>query len=191
MISGRYTYARIEEEYIAEADGRPVHLSLELSRSDYEAMIMPFVEETLQAVHTALQAAALTVSQVEEILLVGGATRTPLVRQRLADVFGLVPRGEVDADLCVAMGEAIQGGAIAGAEVSAVLVDVTPYTFGTSALSERDGELYPYCFVPIIAKNTAIPVRRSEAFFTATDEQAQVDAYSNGSQPGIPTQTSR
>ena len=170
-----HPYARIEEEYIAEADGRPVHLSLELSRSGYEAMITPFVEETLQAIHAALQAAALTASQVEEILLVGGATRTPLVQRRLAEVFGLVPRGEVDADLCVAMGAAIQGGAMAGAEVSAVLVDVTPYTFGTSALGELDGAPYPYCFVPIIPKNTAIPVRRSEAFFTVTEGQTQVD----------------
>ena len=97
------------------------------------------------------------------------------MRQRLADVFGLVPRGEVDADLCVAMGAAIQGGAIAGAAVSAVLVDVTSYTFGVSALGDLDGEPYPFCFVPIIPKNTAIPVRRSEAFFTATHEQAQVD----------------
>jgi molecular chaperone DnaK (HSP70) len=170
-----HPYARIDEEFIAEADGRPVHLALELSRDEYETMITPFIEETLEAIHAALKGAGLTASQVEEILLVGGATRTPLVRRRLAEVFGLTPRGEVDADLCVAMGAAIQGAAIAGAEVSAVLVDVTPYTFGTSALSEMDGEPYPYCFVPIIAKNTAIPVRKSEVFFTVVDAQAQVD----------------
>ena len=73
------------------------------------------------------------------------------------------------------MGAAIQGGAIAGAEVSAVLVDVTPYTFGTSALGELNGELYPYHYVPIIPKNTAIPVRKSEAFFTIRDDQDAVD----------------
>jgi molecular chaperone DnaK (HSP70) len=81
----------------------------------------------------------------------------------------------VDADLCVAMGAAIQGAAIAGAEVSAVLVDVTPYTFGTSAIGELDGELYPYQYVPIIARNTPIPVRKSEAFFTVVDDQSVVD----------------
>ena len=168
-----HPYARIEEEFIADAEGRPVHLSLELSRDEYEDMITPFIEETLDAVHAALKGADLMASQVEEILLVGGATRTPLVRRRLAEVFGLIPRGEVDADLCVAMGAAIQGAAIAGAEVSAVLVDVTPYTFGTSALSELDGDVYPYCFVPIIAKNTAIPVRKSEVFFTLHDAQRE------------------
>lgn len=170
-----HPYARIEEEYIAEAGGRPLHLSLELSREEYEGMIAPFIEETLAAIHAALKGAALTASQVEEILLVGGATRMPLVRRRLAEVFGLMPRDEVDADLCVAMGAAIQGAAIAGAEVSAVLVDVTPYTFGTSALGEMDGEFYPYCFVPIIPKNTTIPVRKSEVFFTVSDAQSQVD----------------
>jgi molecular chaperone DnaK (HSP70) len=112
---------------------------------------------------------------VDEILLVGGATRTPLIRRRLAEAFGTDPRGEVDPDLCVAMGAAIQGAAIAGTEVSAVLVDVTPYTFGTSALGELDGELYPYKYVPIIPRNTPIPVRRSEVFHTVTDQQSSVD----------------
>ena len=170
-----HPFARIEEEYIAEADGRPVHLALELSRTGYEEMIAPFIEETLSAIHTALESAALTASQIEEILLVGGATRTPMIRDRLLEVFDRPARGEVDPDLCVAMGAAIQGAAIAGEKVSAVLVDVTPYTCGTSALGELDGNLYPYCFIPIIPKNTPIPVRKSEAFATVTDNQKVVD----------------
>jgi molecular chaperone DnaK len=172
-----HPYARIEEEYLAEADGKPVHLSLELARDTYEEMITPFIDETLQAIAIALKAADLTASQVEEILLVGGATRTPMIRQRLLEVFGREPRGEVDADLCVAMGAAIQGAMIGGAEVSAVLVDVTPYTFGTSALGELNGELYPYCYVPIIPRNTPIPVRKSEAFYTVVDDQRAVDVH--------------
>jgi len=138
-------------------------------------MIMPFIEETLGAIHVALGSADLTSSQVDEILLVGGATRTPLIRRRLIEAFGREPRGEVDPALCVAMGAAIQGAAMAGIEVSAVLVDVTPYTFGTSALGELDDDLYPYCFVPIIPKNTPIPVRRSEAFYTIADGQSSVE----------------
>ena len=138
-------------------------------------MIAPYIEETLQAIHTALRSADLTASQVEKILLVGGATRTPMIRRRLLEVFGHEPRGEVDADLCVALGAAIEGAAIAGAEVSAVLVDVTPYTFGTSALGEFEGELYPYSYVPIIPRNTPIPVRKSEVFYTVADNQTQVD----------------
>ncbi|MBA2302018.1 MAG: Hsp70 family protein [Acidobacteria bacterium] len=170
-----HPYARIEEEYLAVNDGKPVNLDLELSRDEYEAMIMPFIEETLGAIHVALGSADLTSSQVDEILLVGGATRTPLIRRRLIETFGREPRGEVDPDLCVAMGAAIQGAAMAGTEVSAVLVDVTPYTFGTSALGELDDDLYPYCFVPIIPKNTPIPVRRSEAFYTVIDGQTSVE----------------
>jgi molecular chaperone DnaK len=169
-----HPFARIEEEYVAEAAGKPVHLALELSREEYEEMIAPFIEETLSAVHIALESASLTSSQVDEILLVGGATRTPLVRMRLFEAFAREARGEVHPDLCVALGAAIQGGAIAGAEVSAVLVDVTPYTFGTSALGDLNGDPYPYRYVPIIPKNTAIPVRKSDVFFTIVDDQKTV-----------------
>ena len=170
-----HPYARIAEEYLAEHSGQPVNLDLELSREEYEDMIAPFIEETLGAIHIALESAGLTSSQVDEILLVGGATRTPLIRRRLVEAFGAQPRGEVDPDLCVAMGAAIQGAAMTGTEVSAVLVDVTPYTFGTSALGELNGELYPYHYVPIIPKNTPIPARMSEVFFTVLDEQTDVD----------------
>ena len=89
-----------------------------------------------------------------------------MIRARLFDVFGKPARGEDDPDLCVAMGAAIQGAALAGEEVSAVLVDVTPYTFGTSAIGELDGENVPLSYVPIIHKNTRFPVRKSEAFPT-------------------------
>ena len=168
-------FVRVAEEYLAEADGKPVHLSLEIARESYEELIEPFVAETLDAVHVALKGAGLTVAQVDEILLVGGATRTPLIRRRLEETFGMAPRGEVDPDLCVALGAAIQAAAIAGAAVSAVLVDATPYSFGISVLGELDGELYPYRFAPIIPKNTPIPVRRSEAFFTTHDDQEVVE----------------
>ncbi|MCP3380626.1 Hsp70 family protein [Bradyrhizobium sp. CCGUVB4N] len=170
-----HPFARIEEEYLAEVSGKPVHLALELARADYEEMIAPFIEETLSAIHIALESAALTASQIEEVLLVGGATRTPLIRDRLFEVFGRQARGEVDPDLCVAMGAAIQGASMAGEKVPAVLVDVTPYTFGTGALGELGGTLYPYCFIPIIPKNTPIPVRKSEAFATIIDDQKVVE----------------
>ena len=170
-----HPFARIEEEYLAEVGGKPVHLALELARADYEEMIAPFIEETVSAIHIALESAALTAPQIEEVLLVGGATRTPLIRDRLFEVFGRPARGEVDPDLCVAMGAAIQGASMAGEKVSAVLVDVTPYTFGTGALGELGGTLYPYCFIPIIPKNTPIPVRKSEAFATINDNQKVVE----------------
>ena len=172
-----HPFVRIDEEYLAECDGRPVHLALELSRADYEELIAPFIEETLSAIHAALESAALTSSQIDEILLVGGATRTPVIHTRLFEVFGKPARGEVDPDLCVAMGAAIQGASMGGDKVSAVLVDVTPYSFGTSAIGELDGEIYPYRYVPIIPKNTPIPVRKSEAFCTVHDNQECVDVH--------------
>ncbi|MFY9827023.1 MAG: Hsp70 family protein [Rhodoplanes sp.] len=172
-----HPFVRIDEEYLAEHDGRPVHLALELSRADYEESIAPFIEETLSAIHAALESAALTSSQIDEILLVGGATRTPVIHTRLFEVFGKPARGEVDPDLCVAMGAAIQGASMGGDKVSAVLVDVTPYSFGTSAIGELDGEIYPYRYVPIIPQNTPIPVRKSEAFCTVHDNQECVDVH--------------
>lgn len=168
-------FARIDEEYLLEHEGQPVHLSLELSRDDYEEMIAPLVNDTLDAVHTALEGAELTVADLDEVLLVGGATRTPLVQQRLEEMLGITPRAELNPDLCVATGAAIQGALIAGDSMARVLVDITPYTFGTSALDELDGAPYPYVYVPLIRKNTPIPVTRSEAFSTVHDGQEIIE----------------
>ncbi len=168
-------YARVEEEYLLGRGGQPLHLSLELARVDYEAMIAPFIDETLEAVHTALEGAGLAIADLSEVLLVGGATRTPLIQQRLEELLGMQPRSEVNPDLCVAGGAAIQAAVIAGQKVSGVLVDVTPYTFGTSAIGLLNGQPYPFTFVPLIRKNTPIPVTKSDAFSTVEDGQPAID----------------
>ncbi len=168
-------YARVSEEYLLEVDGKPIHLDLELDRLEYEEMITPFIDETLEAVHIALDGAKLRVADIDEVLLVGGATRTPLIQRRLEQELGQQPRGEIDPDLCVAAGAAVQAAVIGGLRVSSVLVDVTPYTFGTSAMEELNGEFYPYTFVPVIRKNTPIPVTKTEAFFTMFDGQPAVN----------------
>ncbi|NEV63958.1 Hsp70 family protein [Thiorhodococcus minor] len=168
-------YAHIEEEYLLEKDGGPVNLSLEIDRETYEDMIAGYIDETLEAVHIALKGASLAVSDIDEVLLVGGATRTPLIQQRLEETLGMQPRSEVDPDLCVAAGAAIQAAVIAGDQVSGVLVDITPYTFGTSAMSILNGEPYPYTYVPLIRKNTPIPVTKTEAFETLYDSQEAID----------------
>lgn len=165
-------YARIEEEYIAEKDNTPVHLSVEISRAEYEDMIAEYIDETFDAIHKALSGAHLTTSDVDEILLVGGSTRTPIISDRLFQEFRLEPQRNVDPDLCVALGAAIQAATIAGNTVSSVLVDVTPYTFGTSAVGQMgDDDYYPHCYVPIVRKNTPLPVSKTEAFFTMYDDQ--------------------
>ena len=168
-------FVSIEEEYLDEHDGAPVHLSVELSRTDYEKMIAEYIDETLEAVHIALNGAQLKASDIDEILLVGGSTRTPLVSERLQEEFGQQPHLEIDPDLCVAAGAAIQAAMIAGADVSAVLVDITPYTYGTSAVGELNGEFYPYKYVPIIHKNTSLPISKTEVFYTMVDNQEQVE----------------
>ncbi|MFI3154648.1 MAG: Hsp70 family protein [Methylococcaceae bacterium] len=168
-------FVQIDEEYLLEHEGAAVHLSLELSRMDYEDMIEDYINATIDAVHIALKGAKLTPSDIDEIVLVGGSTRTPCIRERLFDEFGFEPHSEVDPDLCVAMGAATQAAMISGQKVDAVLVDVTPYTYGTSALGYLGDQYYPYKFVPIIHKNSALPIRKTEAFSTTHDGQEAVN----------------
>ena len=170
-----HPYATLAEEFLFEKDGAPIHLSLEISRVEYEALIDPYITETMDAVHVALSGARLAVSQLDEVLLVGGATRTPMVSRLLEALTGIQPHGEINPDLCVAMGAAIQGQTIAGGASPTVLIDVTPYTFGTSTFALLDGREYPYCFIPLIRRNTPIPASRSEVFYTMYDNQEEVD----------------
>ena len=168
-------YAQIDEEYLLEHEGAVVHLSLELSRAAYEEMIEDYINATIDATHIALKGAKLTASEIDEVILVGGSTRTPCVRERLFNDFGFEPHSEVDPDLCVAMGAAIQAAMISGQEVDTVLVDVTPYTYGTSAIGVLDGQPYPFMFVPVIHKNSVLPNRKAEAFATSYDGQDTVE----------------
>ena len=167
-------FVKIEEEYLLEHEGAAIHLSLELSRSDYEEMIEDYINATIDAVHIAMKDAKLTPADIDEIVLVGGSTRTPCIRERLFDEFGFEPHSEVDPDLCVAMGAAIQAAMISGQDVNAVLIDITPYTYGTSAIGYLNDEYYPFKYVPIIHKNTALPNRKTEAFVTNHDGQEVV-----------------
>jgi len=168
-------YAQIEEEYLLEHEGAAVHVSFELSRMAYEEMIEDYINATIDATHIALKGAKLTVAEIDEIILVGGSTRTPCIRERLLNEFGFEPHSEVDPDLCVAMGAAIQAAMIAGQEVDTVLVDVTPYTYGTSAIGALGAQPYPFMFVPIIHKNSVLPNRKTEAFSTSYDGQEAVE----------------
>jgi molecular chaperone DnaK (HSP70) len=168
-------YATIEEEYLLEHQGTPLHLKMELARSDYEDLIADHINATMDATHIALKGAKLTASDIDEIILVGGSTRTPCIRERLFEEFGFEPHGEVDPDLCVAMGAAMQAAMINGEDIGTVLVDVTPYTFGTCAVGYLDGLPYPYQYVPIVHKNSVLPVRKTEAFETFHDNQREVN----------------
>jgi hypothetical protein len=110
--------------------------------------------------------AKLNANQIDKVVLVGGGSRTPLVHRLLEEQLGQPVHAEVDPDLCVAMGAAIQGGLIAGVDVGPVLVDITPHTLGIETLGFRDGQPWPYRFSPLIARNSPLPCRRSEMFAT-------------------------
>jgi molecular chaperone DnaK len=172
-------YARIREEHLAERDGTPVHLDLEVSRTEYEHLIRPLLEGTLDSVHQALSDAGKRPDQVDEILLVGGATRTPLVSALLKETTGLTPRQELHPDLCVAFGAGVLAARLAGHDVERVLVDISPYSFGPSYFGLLDGVPSEHCYRPIIYRNTPLPVSRTESYFTMVDNQEgwQVSVY--------------
>lgn len=172
-------YARLREEHLAERNGVPVHLDVEVTRDEYEQLIRPLLEGTLDSVHRALSDAGKRPDQVEEILLVGGATRTPLVVALLQDTTGLTPRQELHPDLCVAFGAGVLAARLAGHEVERVLVDVSPYSFGPSYFGMLNGVPSEHCYRPIISRNTPLPVSRTESYFTMVDHQPawQVSIY--------------
>jgi molecular chaperone DnaK len=170
-----HPFARIEEEFIAEKDGQALHLNLELDRTEYEAMIQPLINKTMDCVQRALDDARLTASKIDKVVLVGGSTRTPLISRQLEQRLGQPPHQEVNPDLCVAMGAAIQAALISGMDVGAVLVDITPHTLGIKCLDVEGGFEFPYRFAPILHRNTALPAARSEVFNTVYDDQAEVE----------------
>jgi molecular chaperone DnaK len=171
-----HPFARIEEEFIAEKDGQALHLNLEISRIEYEGLIRPLLDRTMDCVQRALDDANLIASAIDKVVLVGGSTRTPLIGELLEDRLGQPAHQEVNPDLCVAMGAGIQGAIIAGADVGAVLVDITPHSLGIKCLDDGPmGYPFEFKFAKIIHRNTPLPASRSELFHTYRDGQTEVE----------------
>ena len=168
-------YARVEEDHVGEVDGEIRHLSLELSRADFERDIEELLSRTMKAVTAALNDADVRPSELDRILLVGGSTRIPRVIELLVDRLGQEPHGEVDPDLCVALGAAAQAGIEMGQEVQSVLVDITPYTFGTTVVGELYGRPYAHQFIPLIRRNSRLPVTKTDVFYTMYEDQDAVE----------------
>ena len=164
----------IAEEFIAEKDGRPLSLEMEIERRDYEELIEPLLQRTLRSVDAALEDAKLTAAQIDRVILVGGSTRTPRVHQLLRQQLDHEPHWEVDPDLCVSLGAAVQGGLIAGVDVGPVLVDIASHTLGIRCLGELNGRYTDSLFSPIIPRNTPLPASRSEVYCTSRDGQEKV-----------------
>ena len=168
-------YVKIREEALVTKLFRPLHLEVEISREEYEAMIRPLVESTLDSVSKALQDSGKKPGDMDAILLVGGSTRTPLVSSLLLEKTGLEPRQDVHPDLAVALGAGVMASRLAGRAVERVLVDVSPYSFGVRHIGERDGYEYDHCYKPIIRRNTPLPLTRTERFMTNHPFQTEVD----------------
>ena len=168
-------FAKIREEALVDIDGKPLHLETEISREEYEQMVGPLIESTLDSVSRAMNIAAKKPGDLDAILLVGGSTRIPLVSRVLEERAGIVPRHDIHPDLCVALGAGVLASRLSGHGVDRVLVDVTPYSFGPSYLGERGGVPYPYCYHPIIRSNTALPVTRTDKYYTSFPYQEEVD----------------
>ncbi len=167
-------FTTISEEFLAEKDGKPLHLQLEIRRDEYEALIEPLLKKTLISVDAAIDDAKLTAESLDRVILVGGSTRTPLVHHLLNEQLPGELHSEIDPDLCVSLGAAVQGGLIAGVDVGPVLVDITPHTLGIKCLGEVHGRYTDNAFSPIIARNTPLPATRSEIYYTSCVGQEQV-----------------
>jgi molecular chaperone DnaK len=177
-----HPFARVEEEFIADKNGLALHLTQDISREEYENLIRPLIDRTMDCVQRALDDAALTGRAIDQVVLVGGSTRTPLIAHLLEDRLGQPAHKEVNPDLIVAMGAALQGAIIAGDDVGSVLVDVTPHSLGIKCLDDAGGGFgipFLHRFVPIIERNTPLPASRSEVFRTVEDRQTtvEIDVY--------------
>ena len=175
-------FVKVQEDFLKDDK----HLTTEISRAEYEEMIDSYLQKTLTCMHRAMEDAKILPEQLDKILLVGGSSRTPAVSELIENLLGVLPSSEVNPDLIVALGAAVQGATLAGVKNQSILVDITPHTFSTSTMDSSMGFPVEIC-VPLIKRNTPLPCRKAEVFFTMVDNQNEVEvtAYQGeGSVPG-------
>jgi len=155
--------------FITADSSGPKHLEMSLTRARFEEITRPLLERVVEPTRRALNDSGLTREEIDKVLLVGGATRMPMVQRKIVELLGKEPTKGINPDECVAVGAAIQGAILTGEHKDIILVDVTPLSLGIETLGG--------VFTKIIDRNTAIPVSKSQIFSTASDNQPQVEIH--------------
>lgn len=163
------TETEINEPFIAMNEGVPSNLNIKITRAKFEELILPLVERSIEPCRKVMADAGLQKSQIDEIILVGGSTRVPLVMSKVEQFFGKKPNASVNPDEAVALGAAIQAGIIQGDVTDVLLIDVTPLSLGIETLWG--------VMTRMIERNTAIPTAKSQVYSTAADSQESVEIH--------------
>ena len=166
------TETEINQPFITQADGQPLHLTMKLTRAKLEELVADLIQKTIEPCKKALSDAKIEKSQLAEVILVGGMTRMPKVQQVVKEFFGKEPNKSVNPDEAVALGAAIQGGVISGDVKDVLLLDVTPLTLGIETMGS--------VMTPLIERNTTVPSSKSQTFSTARQSAPSGDPHSPG-----------
>ncbi|MDX1522696.1 MAG: Hsp70 family protein, partial [Anaerolineae bacterium] len=174
-----YSEAQLREEYLAEKNTVPLHLEATVIRPEFEELIEHLLDRTLESMAQVMQDAEVDPDDIDRVLLVGGATRMPVVWNLVANYTGIEPDVEINPDEAVALGAAVQAAIIAGQPIDAILVDVTPYSLGIETAARVGGHVVPDIYNVLIHRNTTIPVTKEQIYRTLHPAQdaVQIKVY--------------